>query len=511
MKIMLRSARPIPVLILTMLCASAALGALATEVTSTPATTTSSAAGRAVIVSIDGAIDDSTERFVTKRLADARALGADTVILKLNTPGGLAKAGLDISRTLKRQDDLHVIAYVEEMALSAGAMIALAADEIVMQPGAMIGDAAPISISPTGGLNTLGAAERAKAESPILADFRESALKNGHDVLLAEAMVSAPRVVHWVQNTAGERRFVGDEDFKRLAGEGWRTVDEPAVPSPLDGPDTLLTLHDQAAVKVGLASGTAPNAAALAQARGLSVIQNFAPSTGDRIVGWLASAPVRFLLLVVFLVSLYAAVHAPGHGMAEVLALVTLGMLVGLPLLTGYARWWEVFAILLGLVLLAIELFLIPGFGVTGFSGIVLILFGLILTFVGNTGLPGTWRMPSIWSGVQTGLTVVVGALLSSFVVFMLIRKYLPKLPYMNRLILAPVPAAGPGAADDVWPFVGTLGRTMTDLKPGGTAQFPYADDTRAASVVSDSGFVPAGERVVVHEVHGNRIVVRKV
>src|SRR4051812_16576132 len=153
-------------------------------------TTVPATSHKAVVIAIDGKIDETTVRDVEKRFAQARQLGADTVILRLDTPGGLAIAGLDISRFLKQQDDLHVIAYVRRMALSAGIMVGMAADEIVMQPGSMIGDSAPISIGAGGGMVTLGETERAKAESPILADFRDSAAKNGYDPLLAEAMVS---------------------------------------------------------------------------------------------------------------------------------------------------------------------------------------------------------------------------------------------------------------------------------------------------------------------------------
>ena len=154
---------------------------------------------RAAVITLDGVIDDYSRDALFKRFAEARRLGASVIILKLNTPGGLVSAGLDISRFLKQQDDLHIVAFVDEKAYSAGIMIGLACDELVMEPGSYIGDSAPIVMDSSGGLQKLEGAERAKAESPILADFHDSAVKNGYDPLLAEAMVSYGRVVHWVE------------------------------------------------------------------------------------------------------------------------------------------------------------------------------------------------------------------------------------------------------------------------------------------------------------------------
>src|SRR5262245_41738487 len=182
------------------------------------AETTTAPSSKAVVVILRGTIDEVNKASLVQRVIEARSLGADTIILQINTYGGLVTSGLDISRFLKRQDDLHVIAFVNEKAISAGAMIALAADEIVMEPAALLGDSAPIAIAPGGSsATTMGDTERAKAESPILEDFRASALRNGYDPLLAEAMVALGRTVHWVENEAtGLRRFVDAEEFKRL-------------------------------------------------------------------------------------------------------------------------------------------------------------------------------------------------------------------------------------------------------------------------------------------------------
>src|SRR5829696_6660717 len=160
----------------------------------------------AVVISLSGTVDDFNRDALQRRYEKARRLGAGTVILEIDTYGGLVSSALDISRYIKNQTDLHTIAFVNSKAISAGALIALACDEIVMTPSATLGDCAPIQYDPSGGLRTMGEAERAKAESPVLADFEESAQKNGYDPLLARAMVTVKTTVHYVENEASGKK-----------------------------------------------------------------------------------------------------------------------------------------------------------------------------------------------------------------------------------------------------------------------------------------------------------------
>ena len=490
-----------------------------------PATAPSTQPSQAAVIVLGGVIDNFNRDTLFKRFEQARAIGADTVILQIDTYGGLVTAGLDISRYIKRQDDLHVIAFVDEKAISAGAMIALACDEIVMAPGALLGDCAPIALNTTGDLEPMPATERAKAESPILEDFYDSAVRNGYDPMLAQAMVSVGRVIHWMENeSTGDKRFVDADGYQKLKAEGgWKPVD--GARDPIDAGDTLLTVSTELATKLGFARGTASSAEDLARQRGYSVIATLAPGGGEQFIALLSSTTVRAILTTIFMLALYMAFSHPGHGMAEVAAVVALSVLVGVPLLTGYAQWWEIVAILVGLALLAVEIFIIPGFGITGFTGIALILFGLVMTFVGDepVELPGV--LPSLagtWAALRKGLIVVVTGMACSLILWLWLQRYLPRLPYVNRLILtatvggnATIADTGiPGAVEVVpWPAVGAVGEAVTDLKPGGAAEFrdDTIDDNRVTDVVSESGFLVKGARVVVREVRGNRIVVRAV
>jgi membrane-bound serine protease (ClpP class) len=462
----------------------------------------------AVVISLHGEVDDFTRDALERKFAQARALGAKTVILDMDTPGGLVTAGLDISLFLRRQNDLHVIAYISNKAYSAGAMIAVACNEIVMSPSAVVGDCAPIVFNTEGELQAMPAAERAKAQSPIVNDFDASADRNGYNRLLLESMVIVERVVHWVQSPTGERRFVDEAGYHKLIDQGWKPV--PGIPDPLDGPDTLLTLQTDIAVKVGLASAVSDSAQSLADQRGLQIIADLTPGTGEKFVALLESAAIRGLLITIFMTCLYIALSAPGHGAAEATAILVLGLLLGVPLLTGYAQWWEVVAIFGGLALLAFEIFVFPGHGVSAIAGIILMLAGLLMTFVGQgpVGLPGL--LPQFWIDLRTGVIAIVSAMGCSLLLSMWLRQYLPKIPYFKHLILPPVNNA-PDALlpTNSWPGVGTEGTALSDLRPAGSAQFAdLIGETRTVAVTSETGYVPAGSKLVVKKSDGGRLVV---
>ncbi len=523
------------VAVLASALASASVGAAQSPSRDGPTTSSSAsssgAGGTAAVIKLAGEVDDYNRDALFRRFDKARRIGARTVILEIDTYGGLVTSGLDISRFVKNQKDLHTIAFVNSKAISAGAMIAMACDEIVMTPSGTLGDCAPIIISRSGGgYETVGGTERAKMESPILADFQESARRNGYDPLLARAMVTLKPAVHWIEDDAGKRQFVDEPEFLTLtASHKWHIV--PGVADPIDSTETLLTVGSEVAHKIGLSKGEASSAQDLASQRGCTIAAVYAPSAGDDLVTLLSSAAVRGILLSIFLTTLYVSLSSPGHGAAEATALISLGLLVGVPLLTGYAHWWEVAIVFAGLGLVAFEIFVFPGHLVSLVVGSVMVVGGLVLTFVGDAwSVPGSWEMPDTWKSLERGLFVVVGAMFCSMLLSAWLRRNMEYLPIFNRLILrppapagvaaaAPSPLPGPptgpfvggGVETDQWPFVGTIGRSVSELKPGGSVEFPYGDDTRIAAVISEGGFVEPGSKVVVKEVRGNRVIVRSV
>ena len=481
--------------------------------------TTRPAEGPAAVVQFSGEVNDYSADVFEHHVAAAKSAGAKTILLELDTPGGAVVAALRMSQFIKQQRaDVRFVAVVHGIALSAGSMIAVACDRIVMEPASLLGDCAPIVIGPQG-LQTLGPAERAKMESPILAEFYDSADKNGYDHLLVSAMVQYGVTVNYLQSPAGERRFVDDADAKTLRDQGWTGV--PGVPTPLDGAAQLLTVNDATAAKIGLSDRTVASPEAYAASLGLPIVGVFRTTFGEELVAFLSNAAFRSVLGIVFLWALYVAVTKPGTGAPEVLALVSGAVLVGVPFLTGYAGWLELLMILLGVLLIAMELFVIPGFGLAGVSGIVLLVVGLVLTYA-PPELPGGGLFPQLPGdrlALKHGLLAVTSGLVVSAGLWVWLARYLPSIPYMNRLVLKTSAGTAAEAGDvrqaveQTWPAVGDGGTALTKLTPGGVAQFfdPIVNDARPVDVVSDHGYVAAGTPLVVRHREGTRVVVRAV
>lgn len=469
----------------------------------------------AAIVPLVGEIDDYSRDDLIKRFEKAKQMGAKTIIVSIDSPGGMVTSSMEISRYLKRQTDVRTIAFVKEKAYSGAAMVAVACDEIWMAPDSPLGDCAPIVFNTGGSLEPLPDTERAKQESPVVDEFLDSARRNGYSPLLLAAMVSLRHPVQVMQNDKGELQVVAEADVPSLQKDGWKAA--PGY-EDVDGAGKLVTLYPAQAVALGLAKGQIASVDALAAKLGDPIVADLTPSFGEKLIQFLQNPFVRMILLTIFLQSLYIAIHAPGHGAAEAIAVVSLGLLIGIPLLTGYATWWEVGAIFIGLGLCAFEIFVFPGHFVSLILGSLMVVFGLVMTFV-PMGLPG-W-MPSAaaaWHGVQNGLMAVLGAIVCWILLSMWLRRYLPSIPYFHRLILTAtsgntrsLPLPGDRSAHEMWPFVGTIGVAATDLRPGGSAQFPYGDASRASAVISTSGYLPQGSKVVVEEIQGSSVRVRPV
>ncbi|NLX14738.1 MAG: hypothetical protein GXY44_13960 [Phycisphaerales bacterium] len=510
---------------------------------------------RAVIIPITGTITDITRGSIERRLEYVREAGIDLVIFEFDTPGGVLGTTLEICTDIKRlrQEGISSYAWINPQAYSAGTIIALATEGIFMSSFARMGDCQPIMMTGTG-VSAVPEEIEAKATSPLVAELRDSAQRNGYSYLMTLSLIRPEMEIWWLENTqTGEKRFVNTQERDRLmaADEGtekkekglldyisgrregasgdktetggeptWRYVDDyPAlgkVHQPIVEADKqLLTMTTPEALAYGFARAELNNEQELREYFRISgSVERLEDTYMETFVQWLASPMVRGVLFLLMLLGAYTEFHTPGIGVAGAVALVCLVLFLGAPYMAGITMTWEIVAIVLGIILLLIELFVLPGFGVAGIMGLLLLMVGLLFSFVPPEPVwDDNWfRMPTLpdtYTYFQRGLYALAGGLAGSIVGAYFIARFLPQTS-VGRMFIPPNPTHEQVMMVDAVPaalFVGAVGTAQSMLRPAGKALFV---DT-LADVVTLGEFVEKGSRVEIVERHGARIVVRQV
>jgi len=477
---------------------------------------------KAAIIRLSGDVNNMMKRSLERRIDTARKAGCTLIIFEMDTYGGYVQSALEISHIVKRLPDENIltVAWVNDKAYSAGSMISVACQQIVMNSSGTIGDCAPI----LGNGASMAPEERAKATSPVLAEFQDSAKKNGYDPTLLSAMVVSTIEIHEVHNAAtGETRFVDTPAKDKLLAE--------EIPAPggakerpwkfvqtVDSATQLLTITAPTALRMGISKATINDEAALRTAlnvRGDLIRLDFSwgEVAANEIAEWLQQWWVRFMLFVAMMVLAVVEFTHPGASVPGICAVLCLALLVGAPFITGLAQAWEIVLILLGVAIIAADLYFFGGIGLLAIPGFILMALGLVASFIPME--PGRFfpTLPGTAGALWNGLAVVVFGSLSAIAVFALLSRYLYMTPGFNRLQLAPAGAAAPAplikdAADqpaNEAVFVGAMGRATTDLRPAGKVRF----DQHLVDVVSFGSFIAQGTEVEVISVEGYRIVVK--
>lgn len=417
-------------------------------------------AGPVYRVALDGMVDTGLSRYLDRAVAEAEAADAAALVIAMDTYGGLLDAA-DAIRSRLLAATVPVVVVVDRNAASAGALIAYAADRIVMVPGASMGAATAVDAT--------GEAAPEKIQSYTRGLMRATAEATGRDPRIAEAMVDP-----------------------RIAIEG---VTEAG---------SLLTLSAVEAERLGVADAVLPSTDAAVAALGLAsrdTVDHHA-SGAERLLRVLGMPAVASVLMLMMLGGLYAEMKAPGLGLPGLVALVGAALFFAPHYLLGLVESWEIVLFVAGVGLLALELFVIPGFGVAGIAGLVLMVGALFLGLVPNDGvaLPDAATVSRALATLATSLVLLVLLAIS-------LARLLPSSSRFNRLVLAPALSAAEGytAADTDETLIGATGTALTPLRPAGTALV----GDRRVDVVSEGPMVSAGTPVEVVSVRGSRVVVR--
>lgn len=414
------------------------------------------------VAPVEGTIDLGLAPFIQRVLDEATATGAAAVILEVNTFGGRVDAAVQIRDALLNAR-IRSVALVNKRAISAGALISLAAETLVMTAGSTIGAATPVLAGQPG-----AAAQPVseKTVSYVRKEFRATAESRKRPLLIAEAMVDTDVVIRGLSEKGKLLTLTTAEALK------YKVADFQA--------DTLESTLD----KLGLAGAE---------------VRRAAPNWAENVVRFLTHPVVSSLLISIAILGIILEIRTPGFGIPGGLGIASLALFFWGHWLVQLVGWEELLLAAAGIILLAVEVLVIPGFGIAGVLGIGAILASLVLSLVGTGATP---------TFIVEAAARVVFALLFALVASLLLLRFIPSLPFGRRLVLRRGLAAAEGyasapASDARW--LGKKGRTSSPLHPAGIAEI----DGQRVDVVSEGDLIEPGQTIEVIRVDGNRIVVR--
>lgn len=413
----------------------------------------------------------------------ARIENANYIILKLNTYGGMVNMA-DSIRTKILNSKIPVYVFIENNAASAGALISIAADKIYMRKGAKIGAAAVVNqegkIMPEKYQSYMRSTMRATAEShgkDTIVIGNDTIFKWHRDPNIAEAMVD-PRI--YIENVTD-------------TGE-------------------ILTFTTKEAIVNGFCEGMAENVEDVIKQAKIEnyEIKKYKPTLLDKIIGMLASPALQGILIMIIVGGIYFELQSPGIGFA-LGAAVLAALLYFAPLyLEGLAENWEVAVFILGLLLIAMEVFVIPGFGIAGVLGIILSITGLVLSMIDNIVFEFEYHSIEALYVVLKSFVVVSLAMFLSLVLSIWISKKVLTSSAFSSLVLDSTQKKENGFIgidNNVRKLIGKEGIAVTMLRPSGKVQI----ENDIYDAKTEMGYVDKGEKIKVLRSESAQLYVKKV
>ncbi|MEG0890633.1 MAG: NfeD family protein [Bacteroidales bacterium] len=417
-------------------------------------------------------INSSAFKIIKDGLNDALKQKADFCIIDINTYGGAVDAADSIRGAIIRYQ-LPVIAFINTQAVSAGALISISCDSVYMRKGSSFGAATVV--------DQTGAVMPDKYQSFMRAMMRSTAESHGKKIV--------------VEN--GETKEVWYRD--------------PKIAQAMVSKDSVLSFTPMEAIKHGYCEGMADNITeVITQITGDKeyVLIEQEISILQKIVLFLMSPFIQGILLMLIIAGLYFEIQSPGIGL-PLAAAITGAVFYFAPLyLEGLAQNWELFMFIVGVGLLFAEIFVIPGFGVAGISGIILVLFSLTFAMIDNNTVfnGGDYNIKPI---IQP-LALVLISTTSSFFISIFLASKLYGTKAFSKIILHTSLANNKGFVgieqDSLQTLVGEIGIVTTDLKPQGTIEI----HSKRYQAQLEYGYANKGEKVTIVKVEGGRLFVNR-
>lgn len=423
--------------------------------------------GSLYVVHLQDEIDAPAWRKIKIGLEEARKENASVFLLHLNTYGGRVDFA-DSIRSAILAYELPTAVYIEANAASAGALISIACDSIYMSPGSTIGAASVV--------NQSGEVAPEKYQSFFRGKMRATAIENGRNPDIAEGMVD-PRIV---------------------------------VDSVVDD-KTLITFTVQEAIANGYCEGKFETFETLIKSKypNLEVVHHKV-STVEKMILFLINPAVSGLLIMLVIGGIYFELQSPGIGFPIIMSAIAATLFFAPHYLHGLANYWEIILFVVGVILIAVEVFVIPGFGIAGIAGILCVISGLAFSLIGivptDSGLllPDLDRLGFAFALVLSSLVI---AIFSSF----MLSKYLldESHAFGRKIVLAANQKSVKyqiSADKKNESYIGLEGIAYSRMMPGGKIEI----DGDFYDAIAESGFIDPKTPIKVVKVSNGQLVVRK-
>jgi membrane-bound serine protease (ClpP class) len=473
---------------------------------------------KAAIITCTGLIDDGLYSSIKRRANTALNYGANYIILEIETYGGLVKSADDISKylILELSQKAKTAAYINTEAISAGAMISVSCQDIIMRKNTTIGDCAPITMG-----EKLEDVEREKAESFIRATFQRAAQANNYPQALLEAMVSKHKKVWRIKNLKTDK-YEFCEDEKLPTDINLYDLKNKEL---IDNENEILTLTAAKAKEYGIARDVVNNVneaiAFLAKRDNVTFspkILRLEPNWSEQLVRMLNHPTVSGILFMIAMLGVYIELKTPGVILPGLIAVICFAIIFGSRYLTGLATWWEIAVFATGLILLVLELFVIPGFGIAGVLGILFILVSLFAILIPNRPDELPWPQYDFdnvqWHLLSSGAWSFSLGFGGFLVLAYILAKFLPKTGPFTGLVLAPADKGPVMEIDLTAPLekagelkTGDTGIAITKLRPAGQGRFGDS----VVDVVTEGDFIEKDKKIKILRIEGNRVVVKQI
>ena len=429
---------------------------------------------------LDDEIGSSTWRYTRQALDEADRLGSDLLIVHLNTYGG-SVVHADSIRTALLNYPGPTVAFVDNNAASAGALIALACDSVYMRRSATMGAVTVVNGSD-------GAAMPDKYQSYMRAMMRATAENHGK----------------YVDST-------GNEQWRRNPLIAEAMVDSRVVVPGLVDSTRVVTLTTDEAVKWGYADGRAESVDELMKHLDYKpesyVVDEYRPDWLDHLIGFFTNPAVQAVLIMIIVGGIYMELHSPGVGFPAAASIMG-AVLYFLPLyITGIASSWIILLFVLGVMLVVLEMFVVPGFGITGIAGISCICAAVILGLIEHyTFSLSHLNAEAVWSSM---VIFLAGITLAVFAVWYLTSIHGPKWVRRHTELMLTQQVKDGYIGVDMSPigYIGLEGAAVTDMRPAGKVEI----NGETLDAVAIQGFIHAGARVRVMKYENAQIYVKEV